>query len=65
MHDLKIEFACPNCGADGHAVWRAEGLDRARWELISTSSGFHSAPDRSVTGKSVIVCNACDEIQPD
>jgi hypothetical protein len=65
LADLKLEVSCPNCKAEGHGIWRAEGLDRARWKLLGTSSGFHGEESRTVTGKPVLVCNACDEIQPE
>lgn len=65
MAHIKLPMTCPNCQAKGYVTWQAEGLDRARWELLETSPGFHEEPSRAVRGRSVIVCNACDEILPD
>jgi hypothetical protein len=62
--DLKIPVTCANCKAEGYTIWSAESLDRAGWELVETSQGFHEERARTISGKSVIVCDACDEIQP-
>lgn len=62
---LKLPIACPHCKAAGYTVWQGDGLDRARWLPVEISHGFHEEVFRTVTGKSVIVCNTCDEILPD
>jgi hypothetical protein len=46
-------------GADaGHA----QGSDRA---YLDVSNGFHCEEGRAANGEPVIVCDVCDEIQPD
>jgi hypothetical protein len=41
---------------------RARGAERS---LISLHGEFHRETGRAASGDPVIVCNACDEIQPD
>jgi hypothetical protein len=65
MAHIKLPITCVNCQSKGHVTWQAEGLDRTGWEVLETSQGFHEEPSRGVRGRSAIVCNACDEIQPD
>jgi hypothetical protein len=64
-----VAITCPNCGACGAVVWeesadqdRARGAERS---LISLHGEFHRETGRAASGDPVIVCNACDEIQPD
>jgi len=64
-----VAFQCPNCGQKGARHWE-EGADRSRKlgsarAYLSVSSGFHTEQGRSVNGEPVIVCDVCDEIQPD
>ena len=64
-----ISFACPNCGQKGTRHWE-EGADRSRKQgsdraYLSVSSGFHCETGRAANGEPVIVCDVCDEIQPD
>jgi len=56
-----IAFACPHCGQHGEVVWRGDGAAR---ELIRLSGGFHVEEGRLAGARHVIICNACDEIDP-
>jgi hypothetical protein len=56
-----INFACPHCGQTGEVVWDGENEER---QLIRLSSGFHVEEGRVPGAKHVIICNACDEIDP-
>ncbi len=57
----RIEFACPHCGQKGEVVWRGEGADRA---VVRLSDGFHVEEGRVPSGRHVIICDRCDEIDP-
>lgn len=60
---------CPNCGAQGFVQWEESGsTDRKRGserKLIVLDGGFHTEAGRTQSGDPIIVCDACDEIQPD
>lgn len=62
-----IVLNCPNCGARGAARWEESGgNDRRRVrKLIVLDGGFHTEAGRTQSGDPMIVCDACDEIQPD
>ena len=62
-------FICPNCGQKGARHWK-EGADSghalgSNRVYIDVSRGFHSEDGRAANGEPVIVCDVCDEIQPD
>jgi len=64
-----VAFQCPNCGQKGARHW-TEGVDQSRKlgsqrKYIDVSSGFHCEEGRAANGEPVIVCDVCDEIQPD
>ncbi len=61
MPENHIRFGCPHCGQKGEVVWRGGGAGR---ELVRLSSGFHVEEGRLPGARHVIVCNACDEIDP-
>jgi len=61
LTDTQFSFACPHCGQSGSVVWRGAGAKR---ELVSLSDGFHEEPGRLSGVRHVIICNACDEIEP-
>jgi hypothetical protein len=64
-----VAFKCPNCGQAGARHWtegnyagHALGSNRV---YSSVSEGFHCEEGRAANGEPVIVCDVCDEIQPD
>ena len=64
-----VAFKCPNCGQAGARHWE-EGLGAshalgAGRSYLSVSSGFHCELGRAANGEPLIVCDVCDEIQPD
>jgi len=61
MTENHISFACPHCGAMGEVVWKDDGSDRS---LVHLSSGFHVEAGRLPGARHVIVCDACDEVDP-
>ena len=60
--DKHIEFACPHCGQTGEIVWNGEKKARV---LVRLSDGFHVEEGRTADARPLIICNACDEIDPD
>lgn len=64
-----VAITCSNCRTPGAIIWEeARGHDRARGSerrLMSIHGEFHRETDRTESGDLVIVCNLCDEIQPD
>ncbi len=67
--DFRIAITCANCGQTGTVTWQESvaaerpcGLER---RLISVTSGFHAETGRTQSGDAVIVCDGCDQIQPD
>ncbi len=61
MHDKQIKFACPHCGQRGEVIWSGTGNDRV---LLRLSNEFHVEEGRLPGARHVIICNACDEIDP-
>jgi hypothetical protein len=64
-----VGLKCPNCGQSGARHWEesadgGKGLGSGR-TYLSVSSGFHCEEGRAANGEPVIVCDVCDEIQPD
>jgi hypothetical protein len=64
-----VAFVCPNCGQKGARHWE-EGLNGGQKlgsgrAYISVSTGFHCEEGRAANGEPLIVCDVCDEIQPD
>ncbi|MEO7054577.1 MAG: hypothetical protein ABI191_06350 [Rhizomicrobium sp.] len=73
MKDEPVKFAaafvCPNCGQKGARHWK-EGPDHGHAQgsnrlFVDVSRGFHCEDGRAANGEPVIVCDVCDEIQPD
>lgn len=72
MEDLvkfAVAFKCPNCGQAGARHWQrgpggrtAIGSGRL---YLDVSSGFHCELGRAANGEPIVVCDVCDEIQPD
>jgi len=64
-----VAITCPNCDAPGAVVWEESAdHDRTRGSqrrLVSVHGAFHRETGRIAPGDPVIVCNVCDEIQPD
>jgi hypothetical protein len=67
--DFQIAITCSNCGQPGTVTWqesvanqRPRGPER---RLIDITPGFHAETGRTQSGDAVIVCDACDQIQPD
>jgi predicted RNA-binding Zn-ribbon protein involved in translation (DUF1610 family) len=64
-----IAFKCPNCGQKGarHFVEGADKSHKLGSHRVYTdvSNGFHSGEGRAANGEPLIVCDVCDEIQPD
>lgn len=56
-----IKFACPHCGQAGDVVWNGMKGERT---LVRLSSGFHVEEGRLPGTMHVIICSACDEIDP-
>jgi hypothetical protein len=61
MADTHFSFACPHCSQSGNVAWRGAGAAR---ELVSLSNGFHVEEGRLPGARHVIICDACDEIDP-
>jgi hypothetical protein len=64
-----VPLKCPNCGQVGSAVWEEDdghtkGQNAPR-KLLRLSNGFHTEKGRTHSGDPIIVCDPCDEIQPD
>jgi hypothetical protein len=66
---FSTSLKCPNCGVQGFVQWEESGgTDRMRGSertLIVLDGAFHTEVGRTPSGDPIIVCNACDEIQPD
>lgn len=56
-----IKFGCPHCGQSGEVFWQGDGAQRI---IIELSHGFHIEHGRLPDAKHVIICDACDEIDP-
>jgi hypothetical protein len=64
-----VAFQCPNCGQKGARHWK-EGSDGGQKmgsnrTYTNVSAGFHCEEGRAANGEPLIVCDVCDEIQPD
>jgi hypothetical protein len=73
MKDTPLKFAtvlqCPNCGQRGARHWE-EGADHGHQlgstrVFVNVSSGFRLDDSPTTAGEPKIVCDICDEIQPD
>ena len=68
--EFAVKLLCPKCGQHGTAIWeeagpiyREKGPQRA---IKFVSSGFSVDPSRmAISGDPEIVCDHCDEVQPD
>ena len=56
------KLECPECGQAGVVTWKMYGSKR---RPMGVSKAFHLETGRIASGESIIVCNICDEIQPD
>lgn len=56
---------CAYCDAIGNARWQETGGGDPARILIGLAGPFHSEPARTRSGNAMIICSACDEIQPD
>jgi hypothetical protein len=66
---FSAHFRCANCGQTGTRAWE-EPSSRSRVQsegrrLIEVSGGFHIEEGRTASGEPLVVCDTCDEIQPD
>ena len=64
-----VALQCPNCGQKGARHW-VEGADHghalgSQRIYTDVSRGFRCEEKRAANGEPVIVCDVCDEIQPD
>ena len=64
-----VAFKCSNCEEVGVRTWtesarRSQNVGGGR-ALISVTQGFDIETGRTVSGEPLIVCDACDQIQPD
>lgn len=64
-----VAFVCSNCGQKGARHW-TEGPDGghgpgSKRTYLDVSSGFHAEAGRAANGEPLIVCDVCDQIQPD
>jgi uncharacterized metal-binding protein len=64
-----VAFKCSNCPEVGVRTWtesasesQVAGEGRT---LVSVTQGFHIETGRTESGEPLIVCDACDQIQPD
>jgi hypothetical protein len=71
LQRFTLPLRCPHCGQTGEVVWtESAGGNRNRGSaraLVSISEGFHAEVGRLGIDKDnpIVVCNVCDEIQPD
>jgi hypothetical protein len=64
-----VAFKCSNCPEVGVRTWtepagRSQTVGEGRM-LVSVTQGFHIETGRTDSGEPLIVCDACDQIQPD
>ena len=61
-----FSLECPHCKATGIAVWENSGFAlEGRRRLVSLHGAFHEEHGRTKYVEYLIVCDQCDEIQPD
>lgn len=64
-----VNITCPECGQTGYRAWQqgeGGGQERGGTRVFtSVSQGFHKEEGRMPSGDPIIVCDNCDEIQPD
>jgi hypothetical protein len=64
-----VAITCPNCDAPGAVVWEEsvnqDSTPGSQRRLVSVHGAFHRETGRSASRAPLIVCNVCDEIQPD
>ncbi len=66
--DFAIPITCPHCGTEGVIVWQENryitptGPQRL---LAAVHGKFHPETGRTTSGDPLIVCDVCDQIQPD
>ena len=61
MTENHVAFACPYCGQAGEIVWKDAGNERS---FVRLSNGFHVEAGRIAGARHVLICDACDEIDP-
>ena len=66
---FETTIRCANCSQSGRLQWEegpGGGQERGGTRIyVSVSDGFHKEDGRMPSGGPVIVCDVCDEIQPD
>jgi hypothetical protein len=63
-----LPLTCPGCGAVGAVTWEENSAATPKGperRLIGLDGGFHTETGRTRAGDPLIVCNGCDQIQPD
>lgn len=63
-----LDLQCPNCGALGVVVWQEATQPNPKGpqrRLAALHGAFHTERGRTQSGDPLIVCTACDHIQPD
>ena len=67
MARKSFSLVCPHCKATGFAVWDNSGLglEEIQRRLVSLHGAFHEERGRTLYVEYLIVCDQCDEIQPD
>jgi hypothetical protein len=67
-HDqFTLLLAC-GCGARGSVAWEENSAANPRApqrRMAAVSDGFHAGTGRTPSGDPLIICNGCDQIQPD
>ena len=62
-----LRLSC-TCGASGSVTWEENSGANPRGpqrRLVNISTGFHAETGRTRSGDPMIICNGCDQIQPD
>jgi hypothetical protein len=66
---FKVPITCSNCQELGQIEWEeSASMDRKRGaerRLLAIRGNFHCEEARGPSGDPLIVCNKCDQIQPD
>ena len=65
---FKTLLTCVHCQAPGAVVWeenRYASASGPQRQLVALHGEFHQESGRTNSGDPMIVCNQCDQIQPD
>lgn len=63
-----LNLTCAHCQAVGFVIWEENRLVHERGprrKLVSIVGQFHPENGRTNSGDPLIVCDMCDQIQPD